>query len=440
MASTTLPLATSSGMMDLDTSSHKSPTTAQSAPDSSRRHSLPSSFLAAKLPNAIPSGASGVAAESDEAARGENTLNELAAHRLSALRQLNGGRVRGHRYAKSTGARSSTFNQPVIVRTYSGASRPRSQHREPLGVRKENIMTKSKAKANAKLPPIEAFTFKGIMEEIKHDVSEDLERIAEICARSKYSLSNQYEVHMPPHGRGDPILQATVAPPGRRPVIVGPTLQAIESDDEHSRAPSRPTRGPRRTRSAAQGTLETIMSSSRSSDEDQSKKKPAAELAEEVRGRMARKATSSTENGKGTQASSKPRSLNGHVRAKSMTASSAFIENITTVKHANATTSTFAYAGTSIRPRTSAGPSIAETAPNVITHPVTRLTRRQSEQYGTRSAATTSNNILPTIVENINSWLPWKANTAFGELNAECSLKNLLSASSNDGKRSTATG
>jgi hypothetical protein len=47
-----------------------------------------------------------------------------------------------------------------------------------------------------KLPPVEAFTFKGIMEEIKHGVAEDLERIAEICARSKYSLSNQYEVHV----------------------------------------------------------------------------------------------------------------------------------------------------------------------------------------------------------------------------------------------------
>lgn len=42
------------------------------------------------------------------------------------------------------------------------------------------------------------------------------------------------------------------------------------------------------------GTLETIMSSSRSSDEDKSKKKSAAEIAEEVRGRAARKESGNT--------------------------------------------------------------------------------------------------------------------------------------------------
>ena len=42
----------------------------------------------------------------------------------------------------------------------------------------------------------------------------------------------------------------------------------------------------------AYGTLETIMSSSRSSEEDKSKKKSAAELAEEVRTRAASQGSS----------------------------------------------------------------------------------------------------------------------------------------------------
>ena len=65
----------------------------------------------------------------------------------------------------------------------------------------------------------------------------------------------------------------------------GPTLQAISIHDEHNSA----NNGRRvlvRRRSAAYGTLETIASSSRSSDEDRSKRKSAAEIAAQVRGRV----------------------------------------------------------------------------------------------------------------------------------------------------------
>ncbi|KOS19691.1 hypothetical protein ESCO_000367 [Escovopsis weberi] len=53
----------------------------------------------------------------------------------------------------------------------------------------------------ARLPPVEAFTFKSFIANIEAqggggsvgDINADLDRIAEICARSRYSLSNQYE-------------------------------------------------------------------------------------------------------------------------------------------------------------------------------------------------------------------------------------------------------
>ncbi len=170
--------------------------TAHSAPDSQRRHSLPLHFLLPSLWSANASSASLV--ESEEAARGEHILDEATvAHRISALRQLNGATRSRHHYAKSTGARNSTYNQPVIVRTYSATPRPRPQQRDIVTTKKANGMSAMAARnVELKLPPVEAFTFKGIMEEIKHGVAEDLERIAEICARSKYSLSNQYEVHV----------------------------------------------------------------------------------------------------------------------------------------------------------------------------------------------------------------------------------------------------
>ncbi|KAK2064636.1 hypothetical protein LY76DRAFT_612011 [Colletotrichum caudatum] len=250
-----------------------------------------------------------------------------AAHRTSALRELNSNYPSRHRYAKSTGAQSSTYSQPVIVRTYSGShSRPTSNNRSngtsgggvssraafsvvsspaasvrriiafrtPFsggkpsqhgGLSIARGMAKKRLEgqgALAKLPPVEAYSFKSMMANIEaqegeNNINADLDRIAEICARSRYSLSNQYEVHVAPHGSGSSF-------------NAGPTLEAVVSDDE--RRLKRRNGG--RRRSIAMGTLETIMSSSRSSEEDKSKKKSAAEITAEVRGRTAQKSSGST--------------------------------------------------------------------------------------------------------------------------------------------------
>ncbi|KAH7032777.1 uncharacterized protein B0I36DRAFT_320022 [Microdochium trichocladiopsis] len=252
--------------------------------------------------------------------------NSTAAHRTSALRELNRSQPSSrHRYTRSAGAPPSvnstttgTYSQPVLVRTYSGpppsssSSRPASR-RAPLSSisitssvtnwrpgragavvnmarsvkGKSRPLKPSKAGLDdAKLPPLEAFTFKSIMTEMQQDIGADLDRIAEICARSRYSLSNQYEVHVAPHGSGTSFAASETRSSQQRGSNAGPTLQAITSDDEQSSSTRhRRRKGTQRRRSAAYGTLETIMSSSRSSDEDRSKKKPAAELAEEVRGR-----------------------------------------------------------------------------------------------------------------------------------------------------------
>ncbi|KAM7202753.1 hypothetical protein V8F20_004267 [Naviculisporaceae sp. PSN 640] len=313
-----------------------------------------------------------------------------AAHRISALKKLTspaaGGR--GHTYAKSTGAQSSTYSQPVLVRTYSGPSPAQSSYggaggfrtpkgrssryrppsssrgvsrRVPLPLSSKSgpdlssrptkpalsgggSLSKStgggsitsgfgsklplswvgqwktggsdsgskRGQDEAKLPPLEAFSFKSFMADLpapsangaENDIGADLDRIAEICARSRYSLSSQYEMHVAPHGSGISFISGG-SHSGRRSKghsrtrsggAGGPTLQAINSDDDNESARSHHQRGKRRStgggrrRSVAYGTLETIMSSSRSSEEDKSKKKSAAEIVGEVRGRAARKA------------------------------------------------------------------------------------------------------------------------------------------------------
>lgn len=288
------------------------------------------------------------------------------ADRTSALRELNTNYpspVLRHGYAKSTGAKNTTYSQPVIVRTYSGPSpspsssahyrRPSSGSRHTSRVHvplasvpnlsrvgdssvhgsshvpgigegaKDSLFNMACTKVKkglmpwqwsmnesshvqddeAKLPPLEAFTYKGFLADLQANTSirSDLDRIAEICARSRYSLSNQYDAHVAPHGSGAAFIagmggQSSYRTKGRKKNISspgGPTLQAVPSDDDEASGRGQRRRrggvGGGRRRSAAYGTLETIMSSSRSSEEDKSKKKSAAEIAEQVRGRTAQK-------------------------------------------------------------------------------------------------------------------------------------------------------
>lgn len=254
--------------------------------------------------------------------------NSIAEYRTSALREINSHYPSRHQYTKSSLAQSSTYSEPVIVRTYhpsapgrrlmgangagcvlhgsstsasgsdTGIPRPFTTRRpafaSKVGFARNGMLgtialaraSKGPAVQFQRLPPVEAFSFRIFMANVKAqggggDINVDLNRIAEICARSRYSLSNQYEVHYAPHGSGSTFLSAAQ----QHQEALGPTLQAVSSDDERNMKPQRRKRHAARRNSRAMGTLETIMSSSRSSDEEKSKQKSAAELADQVRGR-----------------------------------------------------------------------------------------------------------------------------------------------------------
>jgi hypothetical protein len=325
-------------------------------------------------------------------------------------------------------------------------------------VKKEKrLSAMTNGKMELKLPPVEAFSFKGIMDEIRHGVADDLERIAEICARSKYSLSNQYEVHMPPHGRGEPILQRVGLGVSSHTHGGGPTLQAIGSDDEQARHVGRGSRGGRRTKSVAYGTLETIMSSSRSSEEDKSKKKSAAVLAEEVRGRAAKELQASksennvtsgaVEDGNAEQMPSK------HVRSRSATLVSMIIDNAQGFKNDGSPNSipSTSLISEPARPQTS-------TAMDLETMPTFDETERErsptlysfmSPRLGMLRHESMSSTLRPepeprqSMFGGLGSWLPW-ARSAQGESSfqgrtrsashAEGSLRELLKSTDFDRK------
>lgn len=172
------------------------------------------------------------------------------------------------RNVKSSSSQNSIYSAPVIVRTYPSQS-PRRSPSQPR-------INKALFKMSKDFPPVEAFSFQGIMDSIHGSVADDLDRIAEICARSRYSLSNQYEVHMPPHGQGEAFL---------KPMSGGEELV-------HRSGPAARRAGHMRSgRSKAFDTLETIYASSSSgaSAEERAKKKSAKELADQIKRRQSRK-------------------------------------------------------------------------------------------------------------------------------------------------------
>lgn len=426
-------------------------------------------------------------------------------NRTTALRELNSHYPRRHRYEKSTGAQSSTYSEPVIVRSYYSPVVPRapassrgskgggvvihsppttksqsgsSVNREirslpfvttvvsasngvlsrmPRLPQQNNQMASDMEEAQAKLPPIEAFTFKSFIANMEaqsspmNDINADLDRIAEICAKSRYSLSNQYEVHYAPHGSGSSFLGGSPRTHDNQ----GPTLQAVTSDDERSLKRQRRRRNGARRSSRAMGTLETIMSSSRSSDEERSTKKSAAELAGEIRGRAT---TKSSDNLSSTgsspidienphRATDAPNSTTPSKRKASLAlidgqALSQTLSNSNTTPHGSATGLVSELA----LPQASTSQLELRTAPEQPT--------KQGNVYTTPKKTTTAENFAITLAEGsispagdknhgaglfsaLGGWLPWLSTddgSRHSSGRAEGSLRQLLRTTTTDFK------
>ncbi|OAQ64669.1 hypothetical protein VFPPC_05916 [Pochonia chlamydosporia 170] len=411
-----------------------------------------------------------------------------AEHRTSALRELNSHYPSRHRYAKSTGAQSSTYSEPVIVRSYysPAPSRHDSSTRRRTGrggagsevggpvagvtralpfsskvstagngmlstmARVYNgKMPSVESQQDTHLPPVEAFTFKSFMANMEADagtgdINSDLDRIAEICARSRYSLSNQYEVHYAPHGSGTSFLASTQ---GHEPQ--GPTLQAVSSDDEGElRITTRRRRQAARRNSRAMGTLETIMSSSRSSDEEKSKKKSASELANEVRGRRATKTSgrsSPTTSSRSEQGDSKSQEGEQRPRtpARRPSTSLALIDSSRQNGTPDATPRTSATALVSEPALPRASNSQLETRttaegesrkPPSKNNPPSRPDKL--EEHVARGSISSIQDDPPDtgILSALTGWLPWKSNASRPKGRAEGSLRDLLKSTETKGK------
>lgn len=135
-----------------------------------------------------------------------NTLPPLQS---AAIRALNAPAFHApSKPAKSTSSRSTVTSQPVVVRTYSGArhaSRPSSGFNTPhsyamKGHSNASVLSAGLARQNEQLPAIEDFSFSAILRAVDPEIRGAIDAIAEICAKSRLSLADEYDAHLPPQG------------------------------------------------------------------------------------------------------------------------------------------------------------------------------------------------------------------------------------------------
>jgi hypothetical protein len=190
----------------------------------------------------------------EQCGTGEPASNDsTTAHLRSALRQLNGGlKPRRHRYSKSTIVRNSTFDQPVIVRTYSGSSRPGLRQQVPATLMEEET-------DKADLPPIEEFSFDGILRAIEPEVTNTLDAIANLCTNYRSNLSQECDHLALAQGELDQKMEDTDK-------LTTSVLEETNARNERITSDSKPLDGGNLasdiafTASAAYNTLQNILS------------------------------------------------------------------------------------------------------------------------------------------------------------------------------------
>ena len=100
------------------------------------------------------------------------------------------------RATKSASSNISLTSQPVLVRAYTYANRSLPTSAIPHDIGAPQSMT-----AAANLPSVDSFSFDGILRAIEPDIHDAIDGIAEIYARSKLSLADDYDAHLSPQGQ-----------------------------------------------------------------------------------------------------------------------------------------------------------------------------------------------------------------------------------------------
>ncbi|KAB2109882.1 hypothetical protein AG0111_0g593 [Alternaria gaisen] len=169
--------------------------------------------LAHTQPLDAPEGTSDLTASSGSVPSATTTLtNTIPPTQSAALRALNAPAFHSSpsksKSAKSTSSRTTVTSQPVVVRTYSAsrhASRPGSGFNTPRsfamnGQNHASALSAGLAGRTEQLPSADEFSFSAILRAVDPEIRDAIDAIAEICARSRMSLADEYDSHLPPQG------------------------------------------------------------------------------------------------------------------------------------------------------------------------------------------------------------------------------------------------
>ncbi|KAL8703136.1 MAG: hypothetical protein Q9201_003668 [Fulgogasparrea decipioides] len=163
-----------------------------SADSKTSTHPLTSPLSSRYPPNVLESAEPGPST-TDPTQAGQRGSRERQLTHEATLRRLNGLEPQPHR---GTDSGSTASTQPVLVRKYSKDS-PTAGNSEPSSRMKQKRQSRGN-QGSSKLPPLESFSFQDILASIDPDVSASIDKIAEICGRSKMSLADEYSSHLPP--------------------------------------------------------------------------------------------------------------------------------------------------------------------------------------------------------------------------------------------------
>ncbi|KAL8637118.1 MAG: hypothetical protein Q9228_005578 [Teloschistes exilis] len=101
---------------------------------------------------------------------------------------------------------STAGTQPVLVKQYSKGPPSASSSGKSTSMKRRRQSRGNQVASD--MPSLQKFSFQDILASIDPEVSTSIDKIAEICGRSKMSLADEYSSHLPPQGNLPiPILQ-----------------------------------------------------------------------------------------------------------------------------------------------------------------------------------------------------------------------------------------
>jgi hypothetical protein len=293
------------------------------------------------------------------------------------------------------------------------------------GSQNPSALSAGLAGRDERLPALEEFSFSAILRAVDPEIRDAIDAIAEICARSRLSLADEYDAHLPPQGEitgtgpgwsvgmGSLVGRGRISRLGQGWPTTENTLTAVpeaSSSSERLAGDSRESvtgDGPKKRNRSAYGSLKSMMSGGSG--------KKTAEVVEP---------SSSPEESKG-QPAGNPRSTTWAVKASSSSSTHPFITLITSPQASKQLSLDLSSTITDV-----------PEDPNTHSEPSTEIKdARRGHRRNISSISMITSRTRSSTLSSLTSWIPWNRpsdmdpSTSEELTKAEARLREMLTAS-----------